>query len=120
MHRVALLIDHVEQLFLDVGELPLARRDLAIGDHVELALLHELPIALLLQNLEEALVLRRAEVRLIQARSSSVSLALLQSALSLSYQAVDELGLLAREARDHPVVLRVVAIALIPDGTRDD
>ena len=52
--RVALLIEHEEQVFLDVAIRLLGRRQPTIGDVVELHLLHELLGARLLQHLHQA------------------------------------------------------------------
>ena len=64
--RVPLLVEHEEQVVLDVAELLLAGRQLAVGDVLELHLLHELLDARLLQHLQQALVLRAAELRLVE------------------------------------------------------
>ena len=84
VHRVPLLVEHEEQIVLDVAIRLLGRRQLAIGDVIELHLLHELLDARLLQHLHQALVLRAAELRLVQAQRRRVRVVLAPDRVSAS------------------------------------
>ena len=120
VHRVSPLVEHEQQLLLDVAECLLRRRQLAIGDVLELHLLHELLVARLVHQLEQPPVLRMAELRLIELERRAARVARLEQPLAFGDEHVDELRLLAHEPRDGGVVLEVLRVALVPHGARDD
>jgi hypothetical protein len=64
--RVPALVEHVQQVLLELAVLLLGRRELAVGDVVQLHLLDHLLHARLLHDLHQALVLRRPEPGLVQ------------------------------------------------------
>ncbi len=119
VHGVALLIEHVQQVVLDVAQALLRRRQPAIGDVVELHLLHERLDALLLQCLQEALVLGSAQLCLVKRVRGVAGLAVGHRALTGRDELVDHLRLAAHQPRDRGVVLGVLHVALVPDWPRE-
>ena len=65
VNRVALLVEHVKKIVLDISVLLLARWKSPIGYVLQLHLLHELLRTCLLQHLQQPLVLRSTQLRLI-------------------------------------------------------
>ena len=121
MHRVALLVEHEEQVVLHVAVRLLGGGQPPVGDVLELHLLHELLVARLLQHLHQAPALRTAELRLVQLAAPRLCVSpRLEVALGLADERVDELRLPAHDARDGGVVLEVHRVVLVADRTRDD
>ena len=73
MDRVPLLVQYEQQIFLDIAVLLLVRWKPAIGNVLQLHLLHELLGAGLLKYLEQALVLGSAQLRFVQIERCSVA-----------------------------------------------
>ena len=75
----------------------------------------------LLQHLEQPLVLRHAEMGLVQLQRGVLpGLLVLQQPLGLGQQAVHHPGLLPHQLGDLAVELRVLVVGLVADGARDD
>src|SRR6185437_1118906 len=120
VHRVALLVEDEQQILLDVPVLLFARRQPAIGDVLELHLLHHLLDARLLKLLEQPLVLRVPELRLVEAESAGRVVTLLEVALGLADELVRQLRLPADETGHGGVVLEVHPVVLVAYRPRDD
>jgi hypothetical protein len=116
VHRVALLVEHEEQVFLDVAELLLGRRLLAVGDVRELLLQDQLLDAGLLHHLQQALVLGAAHPRLVEAERGRVLVAGGEGLLALGDEIVRELRLAAHQPRDGAVVLAYCLSPSLPTG----
>ena len=117
---MALLVEHVKKIVLDIAVLLLARWKSPIGDVLQLHLLHELFGTGLLQHFQQALVLRSTQLRLIQVQRCLVVFVCLECLLPGGDQCVDEIGLSSHQPRHGRVVLRVLSVALVADGTGDD
>src|SRR3982751_7043534 len=99
-----LLVQHEKQIFFDIAILLLASRKPAIGDVRELHLLHELLGSSLVQNLEQPLVLRSAELCFVEIKTRCVVVTSLKCFFSGADERVDEVGLLAYQTRHCSVV----------------
>src|SRR3569833_1232381 len=120
MDRMALLVEHEEQVLFDVAIGLLACRQTTIGDVLELLLLNRLLDTRLVEHLHQATILRATQLRLIQLENGLALLALLDVALRFADELIDELRLTIHEPRDGGVVLEVHPVIVVADGTRDD
>ena len=121
VHGPAALVHDEVQVVLDVPHLLIARRQLAVGQAVELHALDLLFDALLVQQLQQLLVLRHAELRLVEQRRTFVSrIRVPQQRLRLRDEIVRDGGLLAHQLHDLRVELRVLLVRLGAHRAGDD
>ena len=121
VHRAATLVHDEIQIVFDVAHLLVARGQLAVGEAVELDPLHLLLDALLVQQLQQLLVLRHAELRLIQQlRALVTGIRIVEQRLGLADQIVRDRGLLTDELHDLCVELRVLLVRFGAHGPGDD
>ena len=122
VHRVALLVQHEVERFLELPHALLPHGQLAVGDVIQLHPLHRALHARLVQHLEQLLVLGHAEpgdVELDAPASGSV-LAIVEQRLGFGQQGVGHAGLLPDQLDDLAVELGVLVVALVPHRAGDD
>src|SRR5258707_34728 len=113
-------IEHEQQIFLDVAVRLLVRRQLPVGEVLELHLQHELLVTLLLHELEEPPVLRVAHLRLVELDRGVLRIPRAQVTLRIGDELIDHLHLTAHQPRHGCVVLEVLDVPVVADGTGDD
>ncbi len=113
-------IEDEEQILLDVAVRLLVRRQLPVGEVLQLHLQHELLVALLLHELEEPPVLRVAHLRLVEFDRGVLRIPRAQVTLRIGDELIDHLHLTAHQPRHGGVVLEVLDVPVVADGTRDD
>ena len=120
MHRMSLLVQHEQQVILEVPELLLAGRQFPIREVIEFHALHQLLDALLLQRLHEPLVLGPTHLRLVQLQRCGRGVTALERALAVAGQRVHEIGLSPHQTHHRRVELRVLPVAFVSHRTGDD
>ena len=121
VHGAAALVHHEIQIVLDVPHLLIAGGELAVGQPIQLDALHELLHTLLVEQLEELLVLRHAELRLVEQLGALViGVFTRQQRLAARDEIVRNRGLPADELHDLGVVLGVLLVRLGAHGAGDD
>ena len=119
--RVALLVEHEVERVLEVAHPLLLHRQLAVGDRVELHPLDQLLDPGLVEHLEQPLVLRHAELGLVQLeRRVLPGLLVLEQPLGLGEQGVHHPGLLPHQLGHLAVERGVLVVRLVPHRARDD
>ena len=89
----------------------LARGQLAVGEAVQLHALHQLFDTLLVEQLQQLLVLRHAELRFIEQRRALVlAVFLLEQRLGFADQIIGDCRLLAHQLHDLGIEQRVFFI----------
>ncbi len=119
--RVALLVQHEVERVLQVPHPLLLHRQLAVRDRVELHPLNQLLDPGLVVHLEQPLVLRHAELGLVQLeRRLLPGLVVLEEPLGFGEQGIDHPGLLPHQLGHLAVERGVLVVRLVPHRARDD
>ncbi len=121
VHRAPALVHDEVQLVLEVPHLLLGRGQLAIGETVELDALHQLLDTGFVQELQQFLVLRHAQLRLIQQDRAIVrGLLVREQRFALRDQVVHDRRLFPNQLHDLAVELGVFLVRLGAHGARND
>ena len=119
--RVATLVEDEVEVLFEGSHLLVPRGELAVNEVVELDALHQLFHAGLLQQLHQLLVLRHAELRLVEQQRAVVGGFLVgDQGLRPGDEVVHHPRLLSYELHDLRVVGRVFLVRLRSDRARND
>jgi hypothetical protein len=119
--RVALLVQHEEERVLEVAHALLLERQLPVGDGVELHPLHQLLDPRLVQHLEQPLVLRHAQLGLVELEGGILPrLLVLEQLFGFGQQRVDDGRLPPHQLPHLAVELGVFVVRLVAYRAADD